>query len=109
MFLVFDNPPVAQTHDAVRKLAEGRIVRNKHEGSSLAAIEFQEHIQNNASCCAVQIPCGLVRQQDGWAAGECPGNRNSLLLPTRKLRRVMRTSHFESNRGEQIPGPVLRP
>jgi len=61
------------------------VVRYDDRGQTALNMETSNDIEHILACRRVQVPRWLVRQQEGRAADQSPGDRHSLLLASGEL------------------------
>ena len=97
-----DDSAVTQMNDAVGKPAERRIVRHNHQCRSVAAVQLEQHLQNEISRCAVKVSRRLISEQERGTASEGSRERHSLLLSPGQLSRIVRRTAFETDGRQQL-------
>ena len=63
-------------------------MRNDHDGHAALAVELLEQAQDGQRRMRVQRRGGLITQQNGGFGSQRTGNRHTLTLAARKLRRI---------------------
>src|SRR5262249_53452413 len=86
--LVATNLAVAKHDVALRKLRDVVFVRDQNDGQS-AVIERLKDLHELDRSSAVKIAGRFVREQDGGPVDQGAGDRDTLLLAARQLRRKM--------------------
>lgn len=82
---LLDDDPAVDKDDVVGHLSgEPDFVGDDHQGGAVAG-EFFDHGQDFADEFGVKGRGGFVKEEYVGLEGQCAGNRNSLLLPARKL------------------------
>lgn len=68
---------------------EIEVVGHEHERGPLLTVEFLHEFHHGRAGTRVEVSGGLVGKQDSRTVRKGPRQRDALLLPTRKLRRVV--------------------
>ena len=61
-----------------------------------------QHVHNLDGCAAIEIAGGLIREKKGRLIHQRPGDRDTLLLSSRKLGREVQHSLAEANEFERV-------
>src|SRR2546426_293337 len=80
--LVRGDQPVAQRHDASCVRCDVVLVRHHHDGLALA-VQLREHLHDLAARRGIEVPGGLVREQDRGLVDQRPRDGHTLTLPAR--------------------------
>ena len=88
---------VMQLDAPVGQPGHHRIVRDHHDGASLL-VKLAQQPQHDFFIHRVQIPGGLVRQNDSRIIDQRPRNAHPLLLAARQLRRQMMRAIAQARR-----------
>src|SRR5262249_28200776 len=101
--------PVEQMNRSVGMSCVSRIVSDHADGRALF-MELAKQFHHCFAICGIQIPGGLVGQQNCGVSGNCAGDRHSLLLSARKLGRQMFFTMCHAYAFERLPnsGSSLR-
>lgn len=92
-------------------IGEGRhrgIVSHENQGRSFACPHLGEEIENHPAGRAIEIARGFIGEQQRRFGSESAGESDPLLLPTRKLRRVVVAPFGQPDGFEQLVGPFSR-
>ncbi len=73
--------PVLHPKDQVGGLRYLRVVGHHDDAAALLVGELSEDFHDDAGVLPVQVPRGLVRQEDGSAGAQAPGDGQPLLPP----------------------------
>lgn len=73
------------------------VVGDDHKGRALAARELHHQLENAVGAGAIQVASGFVGQHTGRLRDERAGNRHTLTLAARKLRRAMAQAICQSD------------
>ena len=87
-------------------LSQGLVVGDQHEGRARLPVEFLHEGDHRRACLGVQVPGGLVGEEDSRTVGEGSREGDPLLLPARQLGRVVVEAIPESHAIEQVPSPL---
>src|SRR5262245_49684102 len=80
--------PVPQANDAAGPVSNLIFVRD-HDDGLAGFVESQKQFHDLVTGLAIKITRGFVSQDNMRIIDEGPGNRNTLLLTARKLRRTV--------------------
>jgi hypothetical protein len=61
------------------------LVRHQHHRQALFLVEPPQNVHNFFAGSTIKRTSWLIGQNNGWAAGQCPRNCDTLLLPARKF------------------------
>src|SRR5215510_4076371 len=97
---------VAQRDGGVGLLRQFRIVGHEHHGGLPDAVDVDEEVDDLVARAAVEIPRGLVGEEDRGIVGERARDRHALLLPSRQLRRIVMAARRETDLREERIGAL---
>src|SRR5712691_99986 len=98
-------PAVEETDDALRLLSLARIVGHHDDRAALAAVEILQDRHDLVPHLAVEVPRGLVREEDPRSSDDGPGDRDALLLASRELRGEVVDARGKTHAVESGEGP----
>src|SRR3989441_1172708 len=108
--LVGGDVAVAQRHDP-RGVPRDVVLVGDHHDRLALAMQVGEHAHQLGARCGVEVPGGLVGEQDARLVHERPGDRHPLPLPARQLVRLVCHAVAQSHaleRPPRAPPPVRR-
>ena len=79
--LVIQQPPALQLQNPVHAIGQIEIMRGDQCADSRTAGQVDQHVEYISGRFFIQIACGLVRQEEFRAIGDCPRDGDALLLP----------------------------
>ena len=82
------------------------VVSDQDERGPAFPVQLAKKVDDLRARPTVEIACGLVREENSRFGDERPCERDSLLLPTGELRRVVVQAITESDSGEEGFGPA---
>src|SRR5262249_56990603 len=82
---VADHESVAQLNGALRVGGSDRAVCHHDDGHAPLDVQRPEELENGLPRARVEIPGGLVREQQARLGHQCAGDRDALLLAAREL------------------------
>jgi len=80
---IFNDSAVHQSNLALAAFGNRGIVGDQQQGRAVQGVLFEQAIDDEATGGAVEIPGGLVGQQQLWSGDERAGDRHTLLLSPR--------------------------
>ncbi len=80
-FLLLFDPPVGQTDDPVGLVGDGPIVRNHHYSQVLPAVQATQRADDFLAGGLIEIPGGLVGQEEVGLGHQRPGDGRPLHFP----------------------------
>src|SRR4051794_9318953 len=83
-----DDLAVEKVNLPLRMCRKPRIVRHHADGGALA-VQLLQQFHHGFAVARIEVPGGLVREEDRRTAAESTGYSDSLLLTARKLRRIV--------------------
>src|SRR5215813_5265575 len=95
---------VAQRDGLVGALRQLGIVRHEHDGRLSVPVDVDEEIDHLMARAAVEVPGGLVGEEDRRIVGERARDGDALLLSSRQLRRIVMAARREADLREQRIG-----
>src|SRR3990170_280504 len=98
---------VPHEDDPLRRIPNGAVVGDEDEREALLLVEALHEGDDLLRRLRVEVPRGLVREDDVRLVHEAPGDRHSLLLPAAQLRGLLERIHLEPDGLEGLQG--LRP
>ena len=103
--------PVFDHHLVITLLSQIRIVRHNNQRCAVLALLAKEQLLDLGTRLAIQVAGWLIGKQDLRLAHDCPGNRQTLLLPTRQILGLIVLFAGQANRLERLVhlGAALRP
>src|SRR5262249_40901507 len=81
---------------------------HKQERCAALPVDLNQQIKNVLAIFAIEISRWLIRKQDRRIISERPGDGDTLLFTTGKLRRIMMSAVLESNLLQQHPSTGKR-
>jgi hypothetical protein len=78
--------PMVKFDPTIGETRDSRIVGDHHDGAALV-VEVAQQAKNDLLVVLVEIPRGLVRQDDLGVVDECASDADTLLLAARHVRR----------------------
>src|SRR4029077_2405231 len=94
------NLAVMQLDAAIGQAGNNRIVGDHHDGASLA-VQFAQQAQDNLFVDRVQVPSGLVGQNDFRIVDQGASDVNPLLLSSGQLGWKMMGGIFQPHMGQR--------
>jgi hypothetical protein len=82
--LFVDNLPVEQVHRPICMTRISRVVCDHADGGT-ATMEFAKQLHDDLAVSGIEVPRGLVGQQNRRIASDCSSDGNTLLLASREL------------------------
>src|SRR6476661_2770146 len=82
-------------------------MRDHQDRAAQPLVEIADQVQNAGAGARVQVPCGLVSQQDRGIDRQGSGNRYALALAARKLVGQVLHPVAQIDQVEQLGGAVL--
>jgi len=92
--------------DAVCLIGQIGVVRN-HDDRLARTVEFEEDFEDLLARRGIEVPGGLVGEQDYGRIDDGPGDGDALACATRKLAWKMKDAMVESQSGQDVTGPIL--
>src|SRR5215468_1834485 len=95
---------VKEMDGSLRVAGKARIVRNHHDGRSVA-MQAAKQLHHRFCITRVEVPGRLVREQDRRATGQSARHGNTLLLTARELRWIVldAVAHTDALQGVHHP------
>jgi hypothetical protein len=72
-------------------------MRSDEGGKLVLAMESRDQCENRFRCLNVEVPGGLIRQQQFRSRDECPSQSYALLLSAGKLARTVMPALLQSH------------
>jgi hypothetical protein len=101
MAVVLDDLAVEQEDDAVRRRRRPAVVGHHHDRLAVLVHRAPQQLQHLLGGRRVEVPGGLVGEQDRRARDQAAGERDALLLAARELRGAVTDSVGEPDRGDE--------
>ena len=105
--LFLDDVAAAEFEDPTTFLGELEIVGDHHEGGVFLPVEPEDELLDLVGGVAVEIAGRLIAEQNFRLVYKGPGQRNALLLPARKLHRIVIVTITQPNTVQQITSPLF--
>jgi len=99
---------VAKANGAFRKSRHVRIVRDEDKRGPSTAIQFEHDLYDHAASLGVEIAGWLIGEKNLGTVDERAGERDALLFPAGKLRRIMIDALGKPYTSEQIQAECAR-
>ena len=77
---IFDDPAVHQPNLALAPFCYGGIMSDQHQGRPVPGMLLEQAIDDELTGIAVEIPGGLIGEQQLRSGDESAGDRHALLL-----------------------------
>ena len=97
---------VPDVDDPVGVVGHVRLVGHEEHGDTHLLVEPDEGGDDLLAGAAVQIACRLVGQDERWPGYQRAGDGHPLLLPARKLRRLVVDTVGEPDRLQRLGGQL---
>ena len=97
---ILHDPAVHQPNLTFAPFGYCGIMGDQQQGRPVPGVLLEQAIDDELTGIAVEIPGGLVSEQQLWSGDEGAGDRHALLLAARQLARVMRQAMTEADRRE---------
>src|SRR5579864_268744 len=85
-----------------KTLREGTLVRDHYDGHAHRLIEIFEKEHDFFACGAVQVPSGLVGEQNRWAIHQSASERGALLFASGEFAGAVRQALFQMHVFERL-------
>ena len=99
---------VAKANGALGKGRNFGVVRDEDKRSSSIAIQFEHDLYDRAARLGIEIAGRLIGEKNLGTVDERAGQRDALLFPAGKLRRIMIDAFGQANAPEQIQAELAR-
>ena len=99
---------VDHSHEPVGVVADGRVVRDDHEGQSVFEVQPAHQLADLRGVLAVEVARGLVGPDDRRVVDEGARDRHALALAARELVRDVLGASRRSRRGRGRPSALRR-
>ena len=96
---------VAEDQHPFRVASDILVVRDQNDGDALVFVQIAKEFDDFPAGPGVEISGGFVSHQDGGAIHEGSSDRDSLLLPSRQLSRMMIQAIAQPHLNQDFPGP----
>ncbi len=94
---------VAELNNALAVVGHTLIMRHHNDRQS-AAVEIGNHLQNRRSGLGVEVPGGLIGEDDRRIGDQCTGDGRALLLASGELTGAVAHPVFEPHPRERLHG-----
>ena len=104
--LVFDHQTIGEPDHALHTLGQHQIVGHQYDGRSGFTVQFFEERDNRGAGRAIEIPGGLVGEQNPRLIHEGPRNCHALLLSAGELGGEVVQAVAQSHAPQQLAGTL---
>ena len=104
---VLHDPSIAKSNEPRGEGRDVSFVRYQQERDALLLIQALKDLHNLETGVRVEVPGGLVGEQERGPIDECPRDGHTLLLSPRELVRVMALAAFEAYELQELASPLV--
>ena len=96
--------PKLEFPDLVAKACQTWIVSHDDRGQSEVVVHLHEQFMDLLGGRGIQVPRGLISQQQSWLTNQRTGQSHSLLLASRQLTRPVMKTFSQSQLTQKLTG-----